>query len=198
MNNRAFLVVLVAVVISGGSLGGAFAGGIAVGKTQRSGGETVVTGNQSANDSDQATTGEVIPNDFSELRQRIQSGEVSPEDIAELRQQFQSSRGRGMGLGAIAGGGRLTGTIASVDGTTLTVDTAQGPLQTEIETETTIQMFIKGDLGDLETGTRVIVVGSRDGDGLVTAGSILIAPEGLDGLFGGAGTGGRLQGRDRP
>ena len=200
MNTKAFMLLLAVVVVLGGGLGGAFAGGVALGKSQGDDGDNGSLASQSAAVPDQQTSGLAVPEDLTRLRQRFQSGEVSQEEVAQLRQQFQGQGGRGGGFGGVAGGGRLTGTIESIQGETVTINTPQGPLQAVLNAETTIQMFTEGTLTDLETGVSVTVVGVRDEDGAVTARSIVITPQGAEGLFGAGSIGGdRFQGdRQRP
>ena len=143
------------------------------------------------------------PEDVDQLRQRFRSGEITQEDLAMLRERFQGqsrlgrfgadgpSGRRGLsgpssdfGSG-FAGGEGLTGTIENVEGNMLTINTSRGPLGATIREDTTIQVFAEGTLADLEVGFRVTVIGLREEDGTVEARSILIRPEGSDGLFGG-------------
>ena len=122
--------------------------------------------------------------ELAQLRQRIQSGEASPEELAELRQRFQGQGGSGRGGLGFGGREGLTGTIEKIGGTTLTVNTTQGPLQAVIEGDTTIQMFSEGTLADLGEGLRVIVIGQREEGGKVVARSISIIPVGAEGFSG--------------
>ena len=46
----------------------------------------------------------------------------------------------------------MLGTIETIDGDTLTINTSRGPLQAAVGAETTIQVFADGTLADLETG----------------------------------------------
>ena len=144
---------------------------------------------------------------FDQFRQQFQSGDLSQEDLDELRQQFQDQFGQGgFGGGGFAGGGfggrgggfgggtdggiGLMGTLETIEGNTVTVNTSQGPLQATITPDTTIQVFTEGTLADLQTGMRVTVVGGREEDGTVRASSFFITPEGA-GFFGGGSAGGR-------
>ena len=197
MSGKSFFVMLVAVLVLGGGLGGAFVGGIALGKgqddsetpaaatQQANAGLTQAPGNASANGAGQTS--------LDQIRQRIQSGEVTPEELAQLREQFQGGAG---GAGGAFGGfaGRdgvagVTGTIESIEGATLTVNTPQGPLRAVIAEDTVVQMFSQVEPEELETGAQVTVLGERGEDGVVTARTIVIAPEGIGGLFGGGGRG---------
>jgi len=114
---------------------------------------------------------------LNELRQRIQSGEITQEELVELRQQTQGQFGqRGPG-GQGFGDGGLTGTIESIEGGKITVNTSQGPLQATVGEETTIQMLAQGALADLEAGVQITVIGLLAEDGSVQATSLFIAPE---------------------
>ncbi|GEM_PF-1539440 len=104
---KTFMMLLVAFVVLGASLGGAFVGGVALGKSQ---GDDSAAGSsgplpasslrQQASDqpgqgrTDQFSQGlqggDPSPEDLSQLRQRFQSGEIAPEDLSQLRQRFQS------------------------------------------------------------------------------------------------------------
>ena len=142
------------------------------------------------------SAGQLSQEDLIELRQRIQSGEASLEELARIREQFQGRFGQGTG-----GDGRgfpegsvLAGTIESVEGNTVTVDTPQGLLQAMVGADTTIQKTDQGTLDDLEVGVQVTVIGQRGEDGAVQAVSISILPEGSD-RFGGGLAGQFGQGR---
>ena len=169
MNTKAFMLLLVGVLVLGSSIGGAFAGGVAVGKSQEA---------------------EAAP---SSLPAQLPAGsgqqftdQFSQEQLDQFRQQFQGGGGGG-GRGGFGGRGGLSGTIESIEGNILTINTLQGPLQTTIGEDTVIQQFAQGTLADLQTGTRVTVTGERGEDGTVAASSILLTPEGTEGFFGGGG-----------
>jgi hypothetical protein len=85
------------------------------------------------------------------------------------------------------GGGGLNGTIESIEGNTITVNTAQGPLQVTISEETTINDIVEVELSALTPETRVTVTGQRNDAGVMEANSITITPEGFG--FGGGGGG---------
>ena len=166
MNSKAFVLLVVAILVLGGGLGGAFAGGVVVGKGQN---EEAPTNSLPASPSNQTQT----PFDPSQLSQ---------EELDQLREQFQGQRpgGGGTGFGGTGFGGRggLTGTIDGIEGSVVTVNTSQGPLVATVGANTTIQMTVQGSLEDLEPGTQVTVIGQRGEDGTVQARSILITPEG--------------------
>ena len=186
MNTKSFLTLVIAVLVLGGSLGGAFVGGIALGKNQEDDVTLNSASTQLPSGTDQQASGQLTQGQLDQFRQQIQSGEFDPENRDQLRRQFQDQFGQGGpgGLG-FGGAGGLTGTIEGIAGATITINTAQGPLLPTISTDTTIQIFVEGTLTDLENGTQVTVRGQRREDGTVEATSITVTPEGLGGLFGG-------------
>ena len=190
MNTKSILLVVAGVVVLAGSTGAAFFGGIAQGKSQ-------------ANDEAEAAaaadpqpadgTGAL---DLNQLREQFQSGDFDPDVFAQLQEQFGGQFGGGGdgGFGGRRGGGDggLFGTIETVEGDTLTINTARGPLQANVGPETAIQVFADGTLADLEIGMQVTVVSERADDGSVVATSITVRPEGAGGFGGGLFGGGQL------
>ena len=192
MTTKAFFVLIAAVVLLGGSIGGAFAGGLALGKRQDNGSaSTPVT----TTPSDQQETAFPLfgAGDLSEFQERIQSGEVTQEELADLRQQFQAGGGGGFrGGGAfggqgVVGGGGFTGTLEEIDGSTLVVSTIRGPLEVNIGSDTIIQTFAEGKLEDLVLGLTVTVTSQPSDGGIPDAISIVINPAGVTGGFFGEG-----------
>lgn len=186
MNTKSFVTLVIAILVLGGSLGGAFVGGIALGKNQEDDVALNSASTQLPSGTDQQASGQLTQEQLDQFRQQIQSGEFDPENRDQLRQQFQDQFGQGGpdGLG-FGGAGGLTGTIEGIEGDTITINTAQGPLLATIGADTTIQIFVEGTLTDLENGIQVTVRGQRGEDGTVEATSITVTPEGLGGLFGG-------------
>lgn len=182
MNTKAFVFLLVGVLVLGGALGGAFVGGMAMGGSQESETtkESLTTG--STLGLQQESTGQQSVDD---LRQRFQSGDVSPEDMANFRQQFQGQGGTGTSRAGFAGRTGLTGDIESIEGNTVTVNTPQGPLRASIGEDTVIQRYTESTLDDLAVGMNVTVTGALSEDGTVEAISITVVPEGQAGVFGG-------------
>ena len=201
MSTKAFVWLLVGFLAVGGAFGGAFAGGVVLGKSQgdeadRNG----VSPQPPSSLGQQASTQPDAPS-LDQIRQRIQSGDITPEDAAQFRQQFQGQ----FGGGGPGGGGRrfadragMTGTIERIEGNIVTLNTPQGPLEATIGEDTAIQMFAEGTLSDLLTGARITVTGERGREGTVVATSVLVIPEGGDGGFGGGfgGFGGGARQRD--
>ena len=178
MKANPFLSLLIGILVLGASLGGAFAGGVALGKSQ----------------GDAPTQSVALGQPPLSPGEQFQ-GQPNQDELNQLRQQFQDQFGQGRvgGGGAFGDRGGLGGTIDEIEGNTLTISTPQGPLIVTIDGETTIQRIATGALGDLQVGTRVSVIGQRSEDGAVTAGSVVITPEGVTGFLGGASPGGGLR-----
>lgn len=203
MNNKLFVGLLIAILVVGAGVGGAFAGGVAYERGQDDTLPVVTTSalpSPSGTQSNSTSAGDI---DVTNIRERIQSGDITTEEIQQIRQQFRERfQGQGgggggggfAGLGAGAGngsrmggrGGGLTGTIESVTDGLITVDTPQGPLQATIGSDTVIRSLVEVSVEDLVIDKRVTVTGERSEDGIIKANSILIRPGGSG--FGGAGT----------
>ncbi len=192
MTSGSFTLLIGVVVALGISIGGAFVGGIALGKSQDAEAAQATPEVPAPSGGFGLSDGAGVAS-LDLLRQRIQSGDATPEELAQLRQQFQGQfGGGGFGGGRLGGGGfgqGLTGTIDALDGNVITVNTPQGPLQATVTDETAIQLFSEGSLADLFEGLRVTVIGQRQ-NGAVEASAILLLPEEGEGFFGGGFTGG--------
>ena len=101
----------------------------------------------------------------------------------------------GFGGGRFGGTRALTGTVDSIEESSITIETEQGPLPVAVNDETTVRITSQGTIGDLETGMTVVIIGQPDEEGQVVATSVNVVPEGLTQGFGG---GGFFGGRQRP
>ena len=177
MSTKAFISLMVAVLVLGTVVGGSFLGGLVIGKSQEADAAASVTlVPQGSGLTDELTLGR--------FREQIQSGQLSQEDLTQLRQQFQGQfGGGGPGGGGFAGGtrfgsgGGLIGIIEKVERNTLTVNTSQGTLLATIDDDTIIRKTIEVTSAELTEGTRVTVAGARGEDGTVQANSIFVLPE---------------------
>ena len=211
MSAKAFVSLLVGVLVLGGLVGASFVGGMVLGKNSGAeAADNVVAAPAPQPPSAAAQSpAQVDGQGLSQLRQRIQSGEASQEEIAQLREQLRAQfgaggdgpgggTGGGFGGGGFGGSGALTGTLESVDGNVVTLNTAQGPLQVTVTEDTTIQKTVQVTVADLALGERLTVGGARGEDGAVEATTIFVLPEGQEGLrpggFGGGGGGGGRRG----
>jgi len=94
----------------------------------------------------------------------------------------------GAGAGGAARGGRPTaGTIASVDGDTLVLDTPDGSLTVQLGDSTSLQKQVPAERADLAPGQRVLVSGERGADGTLDASGVQILGDEPPGGGGGAG-----------
>ena len=103
----------------------------------------------------------------------------------------QNNAGGGGGGGA--GGGATIGTITLIDGTNVYVTTAQGDVVKVITNpQTTISVSKNGTVTDLDPSKTVVVQGTTNSDGTVTASQISQGGfgAGAGGRRGGGGTGG--------
>ena len=201
-------------LVFGGGLGGSFVAGLTVGKGQEAEAAPIVVPTLPA-PSSAAARPSAAPGtdgvDLSNLRERAQSGELSQDELTTLREQFQSQfggaggTGGGGGFGGTGGGfgggsPALTGTITTVEGNVLTLNTSQGRLEVSVGEDATIRQTTEATIADLTDGIRITVFGQRGDDGVVAATTIQVVPEGADfgagggfggrGGFGGGGRGG--------
>jgi hypothetical protein len=120
-----------------------------------------VTGNQDANGNITATSISIQPE-----RQNIQP---TPPATAPRNQGGTTTPRQRQGA---------RGTVTKIDGTVLTLNTAQGPVTVNVSSNTAIQKTVTGSISDLHEGESLSVRGSRDANSNITATSIRIQPEG--------------------
>ncbi len=191
MGNKAFLVLIAIAILLGASLGGAFAAGVAVGRSQDN--------DQPANETSTDIPAFTPPSApaFAPPGAQGDLQEITPQQLEQFRQQIGQQFGEGGGFpfgGGELGARALTGDIESIDGNVITVNTPQGPLQATLSEDTGIQVFSQGTPQDLEIGQQVIIGGERNEEGVMEATDVLVTPEGdlFGGGFLGAGGGRRL------
>lgn len=106
------------------------------------------------------------------------------------RGQFAAGAGQfagRTGMGGRMGGGFTAGKILSISNGSMTIQSAQSS-STEIVllgNSTQIEKTVTGAQTDLTTGTNVVVTGSANSDGSLTAQSVQIRPAGAPQGFGG-------------
>ena len=171
MNTRAFISLSIGILIIGCGLGGAFFGGIALGKSQMPESGQI--------DSSRAMTPNTTQLSFENL---------TTEQREQFRQRFRSQQDGQTGVERSLGNGfsgqrGLAGTLEKISANTLTVNTSQGPLLATITTETTIQKFTAVTIADLLINMQVTITGAPGEDGALVARTIIITPEGQDSLF---------------
>ena len=183
MSTRAFIVLIVAAMLFGGALAGAFIGGTFVGEgraeTQPEDGELLMTGRS-------IDTGELEA-----LRRELGTGaKLDDQSVQQMRAQMRSMASGKEGAASLMLGG-VAGSITAVDGSKLTVDTPDGPVTVTLGDDTTLHQVAEIGPDDLEAGSFVTVMGPRGDSGDVEAQTITVIPEGVDfqlpGLGGGMG-----------
>ena len=196
MGNKGFLWLVAAMLVLGVALGSSFIAGLAVGKDGKAEAAEPESSVQ-VPDLGRGESDESGGSFLDQLRTRIQSGDLSQEELGQLRQQFGGRLGqRAGGAGGLAGGTGLRGTVESIEGDTVTLNTAQGPLQVAVGPDTTIRTTADIALADLVDGMTLTVTGERGEDGTFQASTIFALPEGAAGSedFGGGGFGGGRRG----
>ena len=203
---KAFMGFLVVALVLGVALGAAFAGGVALGRSQgadtsqpqafgrfpqaegaQPGGQFNRQGQgQRATGAGPEGAGRAAGQGSSNGPSgRLQSGEQpggQNDDSA-----FQRGERQGVDSGRPGASG-MFGTIQSVEGTQLTVETRQGTAMVSIRPDTRVYRLAEAASEDLQPQDQVRVTGLRSDEGLVEAASIVIVPEGVqDAIFPGGG-----------
>ena len=173
--SKAFSLFLMVALVLGGSLGGAFVGGVALGKSQ---GETSADALRAGRLSD--GPGRQYSGEFGQRsgpggadrqgRQGPGSGGVDRQGFGDGL-QGRGSDGRGFGCRR-----GVSGVIGEVADNQVTITTPQGPVIVTLGQDTSITQVIEGSRKDLIKGARVRVVGPRDDDGRVQARAITLVP----------------------
>ena len=189
ITNKTFVVLLAVVLLGGGSIGGAFAAGMALGQSSAD--------KVSSNGQDPQTglvppgrDAGVVPLSFEQLR------ELSPEQIQNLRQELmeQFAQNRGFGDGQMralrgqdleaSGRARLTGKLEHIEENVITVNTPQGLLDVTVNGQTTIVTSNLGNVSDLNirVGETVVITGQRVENGSVIAQSVTVGPVSIESM----------------
>lgn len=105
-----------------------------------------------------------------------------------LREQFGGQGGQfpgpfrtpqpGQGGAERLTAGGILGTIEAVEGDALVITTQEGTIRVQITDTTLVEKYTTVAIGDLESGERVAVSGTRNEDGSYTARSIQVLPAG--------------------
>lgn len=192
MSTKGFLLLLATVIVIGGSIGGAFSGGLALGRSQNDAADPIAT----------------------LLEQRFGGGQAQGGQFGG-----PLSEGSSTGGGAFSGPGEsgspplgpgpsgvttnvtrnaFNGTVSSLEGSLLTVTAGDNENQVDLNGNAAIQVFGLGTSEDISQGDRVLVIAAGDttSGGQVDAISVTVnPPEG--GAFGGTRVfGGGFTGRD--
>jgi len=107
------------------------------------------------------------------------------QDPARLMQMMMTGRQGGQfprmmgtpqpGVEAQRFGGGIMGTIEAVEGDTLVVSTEEGEIRVQTTDITLIEKYTSVGVEDLAVGEQVVVSGSRNDDGSITARSLRIS-----------------------
>ena len=185
--NQSFLILLVTVVILGAALGGSFVGGVVYGRSQAASAAALPPG----------------------LNGSFAGGAADPIDVPAGAppvpgDSFAAPPGAAgsfpEGQPPEFGGGRggLTGTIASVDGSALSLTTPQGDTLVTLTDDTALTQITPADRAELTPGAAVRITGRPNADGSIfQARSILIIPEGAANPFAGGNNSRRNRGQPR-
>ena len=200
---KAFMGLLVAALVLGVALGAAFAGGVALGKSQGGDtgqpqafgrfqpGEGAQPGRQFNRQGQDQTAAGARPGQAAGQGSsngpagRPQTGEQ--QDGQNDGPAFQRGDRQGAG-GGRSGAAGVFGTIQSVEGAQLTVETRQGETSVAVGPDTRVYRLVEASSEDLQPQAQVRVMGPRSDEGLVEASSVVLVPEGgQDALFPGGG-----------
>ena len=158
MTNKAFSLLLLFTLVFGGSLGAAFAAGVALGKSQ---------GPDPSQESASLSPPRSSQNGESRLGgrergfpSRSRERSTAPEGIADTE-----------------GRQDIVGTIDQFQDNLVTLNTFDGPVQVRLEEATTIQTTAEGTVADLVEGSSVRIIGRRDQDGNIQARAVTLLLE---------------------
>ena len=104
---------------------------------------------------------------------------LHPAVTPSARGSFAGTGGTGFAgaRGGAAGGGFLSGTIASKDASSITLNTRDGSSHVVLVTPaTTVSKSVNGSLSDVSVGSTVMVSGTTNSDGSVSATVIQLRP----------------------
>ena len=178
--SKSFVILLSLVLALGVSVGGAFAGGVALGKDQES--NNPVEASQAG---------------FGPGGQRGNGAQATGRAARDGQQSAAGGGAGPAGFGGRAGDRSMTGPIAKIEGNTLTIGTPGGPVVVEVGEDTAISKVTDVGREGLTEGARIRVMGQRGTDGAVAARTILIVPEGSEAFFGSGPARGGAPPRDR-
>jgi len=155
-----FVTLLVAVVVIGLGIGGAFAGGVAMGQRKAETTPTPSSSIQSVLEQIQQGT------PFAGMGQRLREG--TPVAGTPVPGMF--------GLEGALGGLTGMGEVQGVESNTINLTARTGSTKVNVDKATIISRPVEGQLSDIKAGDQVLVFGKRNDDGTISATSIIIIP----------------------
>lgn len=220
-NTKAFVVLVVLTLVFVGVAGGAFYGGTLVGKSQAE--------DSAAADPPALPEGAAAAfAQFRQQAQAGQADQAAEQLRQQIRGQLGQGGGQaaagaaqggdagaaaagaagggagGAGFGgfaAVAGfGGGAFGTVTSVEGSELKIETPTGVVTVKLTEATTLREISDVSVENLVTGISLTIAGTSDDSGTIEASTITIVPEGVDfgagqGFRPGQAFGGRQRGQ---
>ena len=193
MSTKGFLLLLATVIVIGGSIGGAFSGGLALGRSQNDDADPIA-----ALLDQRFGGGQLQGGQFGGLLSEGNgggsgefSGQPSPSGEGE---SGITPRGPGQsGLATSVSRDIFNGTVSSLEGNLLTVTAGDAENQVDLSGNVVVQLFGLGTSEDISQGDRVLVIASGDisSGEPVDAISVTVTPPESGGAFGGGGFAGR-------
>ena len=177
--NRPFVVLLSIAAALGVGLGGAFAGGVALGKSSGTDSQANITNEPAGNFSQQS--GQFGQGSGGQFQRGSGQGPRGSDTQGELTQSPHPGDGSTQSFG---GRNSVSGTVENIDGESITVKTSQGETTATITRDTTINKIAEVSIDELQVGDQVTVIGPVDDSDSITASTIVINPEGLGRFFG--------------
>ena len=224
-NSKAFIVLVVLTLAFIGVVGGAFYGGTVVGKSQAEDEAAASTpalpegaaaafaqfrqqaqsgqGDQAAERLRQQIRGQIGQGGGQAAAGAAQGGGTGAAATGAAAGSTGGAAG-GAGFGGFAAaaglGGGAFGTLTSVEGSELKIESPAGVITVKLTDDTTLREISDVSVEELTSGIRITVAGTRDDSGTIEARTITIVPEGVDfgagqGFRPGQGFGGRQRGQ---
>ncbi len=153
MKQKPFLTLLVSIIVLGGIVGGAFFGGIAIGKSQA----------EEANLLD-------LKSQFA-----TRFGDTGDKGIIKEGTTQQNPLLPGELRGFMGKQGTI-GKVESISDNVVTVETMTGVIEVTVTGDTSIQKMCEGSIENITPGDTITVAGESEEDGSIEAVSILITP----------------------
>lgn len=174
---KSFIVLLIFFLALGIGLGGAFAGGVAFGKTQS---EAPSRAELSGLNFGQRVQGQSVQGPRGQLPGR--SGRSNQQDKVSLQSTGQGHQS-GSSMGLTGKSGRL-GTVEKIEDNVVTVATPEGPVRATIMDDASIRKISDGTIEDLVSGARIMIFGPMGENDTIQARSIVITGDDAESLLG--------------